>query len=155
MQSHIIVLRTVVLTQLLSVLGVANYMGYPPYWWVLNFAWISSVVPYHAQVCSGVLDHSSYSHIKLTRHAKPARVMLGHRVALAKCTREIARGTGSFSGQATCVWVALAGTGDPLVLTEGAEVEDAVDVFELLSFGRDRKNYVNINTGVCTVYCDS
>ena len=68
--------------------------------------------------------------------------------------RETARGTGSVSGQATCVRVALAGTGDPLVLTEGAEVEDAADVFELLSFGRDRKNHVNINTRACAVYCD-
>ena len=80
--------------------------------------------------------------------------MLGHRVALAECTREMARGTESFSGQATYIWVVLAGTGYLLALAEGAEVEDAVDVFELLSFGRDRKNYVNMNTRVCVVYCD-
>ena len=64
-------------------------MGYPPYRWVLNFAWISSVVPYHAQVCSGVLDYrySSYNHINLTQHAKPSRVMLGHEVTLAERAR--------------------------------------------------------------------
>ena len=69
--------------------------------------------------------------------------------------RETARGAGSVSGQPTCIWVALVRTGDPLVLTEGAEVEDAADVLlELLSFGRDRKNHVNINTRACAVYCD-
>ena len=33
-------------------------------------------------------------------------------------------------------------------------MENAADVLELLSFGRDRKSYVNMIIRVCTLYCD-
>jgi hypothetical protein len=43
---------------------------------------------------------------------------------------------GSGSGQAAC-WVALAVTGHPPLQAEDTEVEEAADVFELLSFSRE------------------
>lgn len=56
---------------------------------------------------------------------------------IATSQREMARGAGRGSGQATRAWGALAGMTGPSRQAEGTEVVEVADALELLSFGSE------------------